>query len=353
MPAPRLPRALTDLLDDLATDATTVLGRALPRRPELRGKVVLVTGASSGIGRATAQRAALEGAHVVLVARDRASLQLVADECDGAASTTVLPADVGDDEAVRRVVETVLDRHGRLDVVVSNAGVVAYGRFESVPPEVFEGVLRTNLLGSANVARHVLPVLRRQRAGDLVLVGSVIGHLAVPQMSAYATSKWGVRGLARQLQVENRDLAHVHVHYVAPGGVDTPIYQQAATSSGHLGSPPPPVATPERTARQVLDRVGNPHVRSQLAWSNEAIRFGAAYLPGVYGVLVGPLFRLLATDRDHLVPPGPGNVLESKPTGNALRGRPRGPLGGTLSGTLGGTLGGGLRHLSSALRGGR
>lgn len=333
MPAthlPRLPRALTDLADAL-----------LPGRPELRDRVVLITGASSGIGRATAERAAVEGAHVVLLARDEASLRLVADACDGAASTLVLPTDVGDDRAVRRAVAAALERHGRLDVVVSNAGVVAYGRTESVPPEVFDGVLRTNLLGTVNLVRHVLPVLREQGGGDLVLVGSVIGHLAVPQMSAYTVSKWGVRALARQLRVENRDVAGLRVHYVAPGGVDTPIYQQAATSSGHLGSPPPPVSTPEKVARQLLARVGNPHVRSQLSWANEPIRFGAAYLPVVYDALVGPLFGVLATDRDHLVPPGPGNVLESKPAGNALRGRPRGALGGAL------------RNLSTAFRGDR
>lgn len=307
--------------------------RSLPfssQRPELRDRVVLVTGASSGIGRATVRLAAVEGAHVVLVARDRASLEEAAAECDGAASTTVLTADVGDDDAVRRVVAEVLDRHGRLDVVVSNAGVVAYGRTESVPAEVFEGVLRTNLLGSINVVRHTLPVLRRQGAGDLVLLGSVIGHLAVPQMSAYAISKWGVRSLARQLQVENRDLAGLRIHYVAPGGVDTPIYQQAATASGRLGTPPPPVSSPERTARQVLSRVQNPHLRSQLTWANEPIRFGAALLPAVYDAIVGPLFRVLATDLEHLVAPGPGNVLDSRPDGNALHGRERGPLGGTL-----------------------
>ena len=222
--------------------------------------VVLVTGASSGIGRATAQLAAQAGDHLVLVARGKAALEETAEECEraGAASTMVVPTDVGDDHAVARCVEQVIERHGRLDVVVSSAGVVAYGRVEDVPQEVFDGVIRTNLLGSANLARHVLPVLREQGHGSLVLVGSVIGHIGVPSMTAYVVSKWAIRALATQLQLENRDLPDVRITYVAPGGVDTPIYEQAANYAGFVGRPPPPVASPVRAAQQILRRVDHP-----------------------------------------------------------------------------------------------
>jgi NAD(P)-dependent dehydrogenase (short-subunit alcohol dehydrogenase family) len=292
-------------------------------RPARRApRVIVVTGASSGIGLAVAQQAAVEGDHVVLVARDEASLDLAAKECEraGAASTLVVPTDVGDDEAVQRCFAQVLDRHGRIDAVVNSAGVVAYGRAEEVPREVFDGVIRTNLTGSVNVARHVLPVLREQGHGSLVLVGSVIGHIAAPWMTPYAVSKWGVRALARQLQIENRDAGGVHISYVAPGGVVTPIYEQAGNYAGWAGRPPPPALSPERVAKVIHDRIDDPQKRSQVGPANDVMRLGFSLMPGVFDLLVSPLMKLAALDATHPLEPHPGNVLGSQPELNRLRG---------------------------------
>lgn len=294
----------------------------LPARP----RVVVVTGASSGIGQAAALEAADRGHHLVLAARGRSRLEVVAEACvaRGAASVSVAPTDVSDDDAVAALVAGTVDDLGRIDAVLHCAGVVAYGRTEEVPREVFDQVIATNLLGSANVARHVLPVLRRQGdgrgEGSLVLVGSVIGHLVVPTMTAYAVSKWGVRSLARQLQVENRDRPGVHVGYVAPGGVDTPIYQQAANVTGVAGTPPPPVATPEHVGRQLVDQLDRPRKHLQSGVLNDVMRLGQAHLPWLYDALVGPLFGRLAKDRSTAVAPTTGNVLGPVERGEALRG---------------------------------
>ncbi|GAA5116583.1 hypothetical protein GCM10023339_25570 [Alloalcanivorax gelatiniphagus] len=289
-------------------------------------KVVVITGASSGIGRATAVRYARAGDHVVLAARSKQTLEDAAAECEdaGAASVLVVPTDVGSDEQVRDLVSAVLDEHDRIDSFVNVAGVVAYGRVEEVPAEVFDTVLRTNLGGSVNVARHVLPVLRRQQAGNLLLVGSVIGHIAVPTMSAYVLSKWGVRALARQLALENRDLPGVRIVYAAPGGVDTPIYSQAANYNGFVGRPPPPVASSARVAAQLMRRLDGRLaglLPEQLSVLNHAMMFGFTRLPRVYDAIVGPLFPLGATDLTTPVPAGPGNVLESLPDGNRTDGQ--------------------------------
>jgi NAD(P)-dependent dehydrogenase (short-subunit alcohol dehydrogenase family) len=291
-----------------------------------------VTGASSGIGLATALAAASEGDHVVLAARGAEALDRAERQCKdaGAASTLAVPTDVGDDAAVEALVDLVLNRYDHLDAAVNAAGVVAYGRVEDVPPEVFDGVLRTNLHGSVNVARHVVPVLRRQGHGTLVLVGSVIGHISVPSMSAYVLSKWGVRALAGQLRTENRDRPGVHFVYVAPGGVDTPIYTQAANYSGFVGRPPPPVASPARTAGQIIRRFDHPRLPSQLTGANDVIRFGAQYLPWLYARMIGPFFPVGATDLTRPVEPTPGNVLTSQEDGNRLLGDPGGALVGIL-----------------------
>jgi len=295
-------------------------------------RVVLVTGASSGIGRAAALQASGRGDHVVLVARGVGALDATAAECltTGAASALVVPADVGDDEAVRAFVDRTEREHGRIDLVVHAAGVVAYGRTEEVPADVFDGVLTTNLLGSVNVARHVVPVLRDQGRGGLVLVGSLIGHIAVPLMSPYVLSKWGVHALARQLRVENRDRPGVHFAYVAPGGVDTPIYEQAASYLGITGRPPPPVDRPERVARIAIRRGEHGQLRGQVGLANDVVRFGFNALPRVYDALVTPLFSAAALDQTEAVPAGPGNVLAPHEAGNALHGDQGGALRGIL-----------------------
>ena len=286
-------------------------------------RVVMITGASSGIGKAAALLASASGDHVVLVARGEQPLREVERAClaAGAASALAIPVDVGGDEAIARAVHEALTITGDLDVVLNCAGVVAYGRTEEVPAEVFDRVLRTNLTGAVNVARHVVPVLRRQEHGTLLFIGSVIGHIGVPSMTPYVLSKWGVRALARQLNLENRDLRHVHVVCVSPGGVDTPIYRQAATYSGFIGRPPPPVASPEHVARRALRATQHRRPRIQVGIANNVIRFGFTALPQVFDALVGPLFIVAATDRTTQVPGNAGNVLASRPTGDGLHGR--------------------------------
>ncbi len=295
-------------------------GGTRSRLPE--SPVVLVTGASSGIGRAVATRLAHDGGHLVLVARSTESLEDVARECKeaGAASALVVPTDVGDDEAVADCVARTLEEHGRIDAVVSSAGVVAYGRTEEIPAEVFDGVVRTNLLGAANLARHVLPVMRSQRRGSLVLVGSVLGHIGAPTMTPYVVSKWGLRALARQLQLENRDLDGVKIGHVAPGGIDTPIYAQGASSAGTEGSPPPPTHSPEWVAHRIVSMLDDPSKRAQIGLGNNLLRLGFTALPAVYDLVVGPAFRLVALDPTRAKEPTEGNVLSPSPEGNRLHG---------------------------------
>jgi short-subunit dehydrogenase len=282
---------------------------------------VLVTGASSGIGRASALRLAGRGARLVLVARGRESLEEAAGElrAAGAAAVEVCPADVTDDDAVRSVVESTVRRHGRLDAVVHAAQVMAYGRIEDVPREVFETVVGTAVHGTATVARHVLPVFRRQGAGHLVVVSSLLGSISTPLMGSYVAAKWGQLGLVRVLQQEVRDCPGISVSVVAPGGVDTPIYYQGATYTGSTGRPPLPVYTPHRVARAVVGTLDRPRRMVQAGVLNSVITLGFRLLPGVYDRLVGPLLQALAVADDD-VPATEGNVFRSRPEGNAVRG---------------------------------
>ena len=162
---------------------------------------------------------------------------------------------------------------GRLDAVLHCAGVVSYGRTEDTTPEDFDSVVSTNLLGAANVARHVVPVLREQGEGTLVLVGSLLGHINVPEMTPYVVSKWGVRALARQLHIENLDMPGVRIVHVAPGSVDTPIYGSALDSAGRRQHPAPADHLPRaRRPGRAAPRPRPPHADALGADGVEQLR---------------------------------------------------------------------------------
>jgi NAD(P)-dependent dehydrogenase (short-subunit alcohol dehydrogenase family) len=281
-----------------------------------------VVGATSGIGRSVAHQLAAQGARLVLAARSPETLEQVRQECvgRGAGAVLVVPTDVGRRNEVDRLFDRAREELGRLDGVVHGAAVLAYGRFEDVPAEVFDQVITTNLLGTANVARRAVQVFDEQGGGSLVVIGSVLGKIATPYMATYCTSKFAVHGLVRILQIEARDRPGTSISLVSPGSVDTPIYHQAGTWTGSHGKPPPPVSAPEAVAAKVvaaLDEPGRDIAAGPLNW---AMVTGFRMLPAAYDVLVGPLMRLLGQGAPG-VAPGPGNVLAAVPEDEAVHGR--------------------------------
>lgn len=285
-------------------------------------RTVIITGASSGIGRATAHLLADEGARLVLAARSPESLEQARQECmaRGAAAVLAVATDVADAAAVATLFSRACEEFGTVDGVVHAAAVLAYGRFVDVPAEVFDATLATNITGTANVARAALLQFRTQEAGSLVVVGSVMGKIAAPLMSPYGTSKWAVHGLVRALQIEARKMPGIEVSLVSPGGVNTPIYDQAGSYTGHPGHPPPPVISPELVARRLVHALSHPQRDLGVGLANPLMVMGFRALPGVFDVLVGPLMLLLGQGRAS-VEPNPGNVHQPVPELEAVRGR--------------------------------
>ncbi len=287
---------------------------------------MLITGASSGVGRAAAQRFARDGAELVLVSRSEQKLRETAAECRraGARSVAVEACDVTDRAAVRAVVARAIADHPRLDVVVHAAAVAAYGTVEQLPADVYERVVDTILHGTANVARTVLPEFRRQGHGSLIVVTSLLSSITAPNMGAYVTGKWGQLGLLRVLQQETRDAPGISISAVSPGGVDTPIYYQAATILGRHGNAPPPAYSPERVAKAIVRCVRHPRREVQAGLLNPVIILGFRLTPALFDLLVGPLLRRLGLARgpgEGELPPTAGNVFHPVPEGERVRGR--------------------------------
>ena len=198
------------------------------------GRVVLVVGASSGIGLAAALAFARCGDHLVLNSRSDDALKAAEKACHaaGVGDIDIVSGDITDPITSDRLVARALDRHGRIDVVVHSATVTGYGTVEVMPPDVFLKVVETAVHGTLHLGRAILPIMRRQGSGVFIGVNSLLGSVTVPQMGAYATSKWGQRAVLRTLQQETRDVPGVHVCIVSPGSINTPIYYQAANYTG-------------------------------------------------------------------------------------------------------------------------
>jgi len=285
-------------------------------------RTVLITGASSGIGRAAAHLLADRGAQLVLAARSAESLEQAQQECvaRGAGGVLVVSTDVVDASAVESLFSRAFSEFGSVNGVVHAAAVLAYGQFVDVPPAVFDRTLATNITGTANVAREALRHFQDQEGGSLVVVGSVLSKMTAPFMSPYCTSKWAVQGLVRTLQIEARGVPGIDISLVSPGGVNTPIYDQAGTYSGHPGRPPPPVYSPERVAARAVQALDRPQRDLNVGIANPLMVFGFRALPGVFDVLAGPMMRLLGQGRA-AVGPNPGNVHEPVPDLEGVRGR--------------------------------
>jgi NADP-dependent 3-hydroxy acid dehydrogenase YdfG len=179
---------------------------------ELDGKVALVTGASSGIGAATARGLHDAGASVGLLSRRGSDLDLERG--------LGLVCDIRDRQAVAAATAELVERHGRLDIVIANAGVGSYGPFLELDAEQVEAMIDVNLKGTLYTAAATLPHLIESGAGDFVSIASVAGLRAFPGESVYNASKFGQLGFTRSLDHELREKG-VRATCICPGGVNT------------------------------------------------------------------------------------------------------------------------------------
>ncbi|HVR70631.1 MAG TPA: SDR family oxidoreductase [Vicinamibacteria bacterium] len=224
--------------------------------PPYAGKVVIVTGASTGIGRALCGQLAAQRPRLVLAARDEARLHAVAEECRArGAEAIVAPTDVTVAEQCRTLVERAVAHFGGVDALVNNAGLSMWARFDEVQDlSVFEALMRVNYLSAVYLTHYALPELKRRR-GQIVGVASVAGLTGVPTRTGYAASKHAMIGFFDSLRVELRGTG-VAVTIVAPDFVVSEIHRRSLGPDGRpLGQTPmqeSKIMTTEACARLIL-----------------------------------------------------------------------------------------------------
>ncbi len=198
----------------------------------LAGRVAVVTGAASGIGRAIALSLARRGTGLALADVDEAGLAETAVQAAGTGvriSTHRL--DVTDRDAVKALPQAVMSTHGRVDLLVNNAGVALGGTFEQVAEADFDWLMEVNFHGLVRMTRAFLPLLRASDAARIVNLSSLYGLVSPPRQTAYSASKFAVRGFSNALRHELQG-SPVGVTVVHPGGVATSIARNARLPTG-------------------------------------------------------------------------------------------------------------------------
>jgi short-subunit dehydrogenase len=193
----------------------------------LAGSVVVLTGAASGMGAELAVQLAAKGANLALADRNEAGLAATAARAarDGVKITTHV-LDIADQAAVASFPDIVLAAHGRVNVLINNAGVALVGTFEQASLVDFEWLMNINFWGAVRLTHGFLPALRREPSAQIVLLSSVFGIIGPPGQTAYAASKFALRGFGEALRHELNGTG-VGVTLVHPGGIDTNIAKSA------------------------------------------------------------------------------------------------------------------------------
>jgi short-subunit dehydrogenase len=206
----------------------------------LHGQVIIVTGASAGIGEATARRLFVKGANVVLAARRQQRLELLKQELEsnplaievngGRQRVLAVPTDITQQEDRKRLVTETIKTYGRVDGLINNAGFGQRGPVELVPIEKIRENFETNLFSLIALTQQVIPIMREQRRGRIVNVGSVAGKIARPFSSIYDATKHALEAINDGLRGE-MSLFGVQVVLIEPGYILTEFLQVASQVS--------------------------------------------------------------------------------------------------------------------------
>ncbi len=189
----------------------------------INGKVVVITGASSGLGEAAARHLAAEGARVVLGARRKDRIKSLADELTrGGGKAVAVQTDVTDRAQVKRLVDAAVEQFGRVDVMINNAGLMQQSPLERLKVDEWDNMIDVNVKGVLYGIAAVLPHMQRQKSGHIINVSSVAGHKVTPAGTVYCATKHAVRAISEGLRTEVKPY-NLRTTIISPGAVDTEL----------------------------------------------------------------------------------------------------------------------------------
>lgn len=194
------------------------------------GKVIVITGASSGIGRQLAIDLAKKGARLALVARRKDKL-LETKQLLGDAKSEIFACDVSKSSDVKKISQEIIAKFGAIDMLVNNAGFNVHGEFEKVPIKEIEAIMDVNYLGAANCIKYFLPQMLKQGHGRIVNIASVSGLEGVPKSAAYSASKFAMIGLSESLYLELKPKG-IHVSVFCPARTKTDFFMNNPSYHG-------------------------------------------------------------------------------------------------------------------------
>jgi NADP-dependent 3-hydroxy acid dehydrogenase YdfG len=191
----------------------------------IEGKVIVITGASSGLGAASARHLAAEGARVVLGARRAERIQALADELTAkGAKALALTTDVTDRNRVKALVNTAVETYGQIDVLINNAGLMPLAPLERLKVDEWDQMIDVNLKGVLYGIAAALPHMKRQKSGQIINVSSVYGHKVDPGAAVYCATKYAVRALSEGLRQEAKPY-NIRTTVISPGAVASELLE--------------------------------------------------------------------------------------------------------------------------------
>jgi short-subunit dehydrogenase len=286
------------------------------KRHQLSGKVIVITGASSGLGRGVALEAARSKATVILAARNKPELEKVAEEAVAlGGKALVIPTDVSIEKNIRDVAEQTVACFGRIDVWINNAGIAVLGRYWETPLRDQLRVVNVNLNGTMLGSYYALNQFKKQKSGVLINISSVEAEIPTAYQAAYSISKAGVRTLGNTLRQELRLAGYKNIKVVTilPYALDTPLWDHVAVYTGHA---PRMIAmdAPQKAVNTVIHAIFSGRKELAVGWKARLSIDAHRAFPGLLERAGSNIVHKYQATITPPVPPTQGNLYQSLPT---------------------------------------